>query len=145
MAKGTKELKQRITGVQNIQQITRAMEMVATQKLMRLQLRADAARPFSSKIQEMVERPSPTGSSPRVGTQNSTRILLEHKDLAVLQVDSFALKERRQDGRQERRHETSRSYDHHARPPRGRARAPSQLSTTAEPGELTLETEPEFT
>ncbi|MDG2148228.1 MAG: ATP synthase F1 subunit gamma [Planctomycetota bacterium] len=56
MAKGTKELKQRITGVQNIQQITRAMEMVATQKLMRLQLRADAARPFSSKIQEMVGR-----------------------------------------------------------------------------------------
>ncbi len=56
MAKGTKELKQRITGVKNIQQITRAMEMVATQKLMRLQSRADAARPFSSKIQEMVGR-----------------------------------------------------------------------------------------
>ena len=43
MAKGTKELKQRITGVKNIQQITRAMEMVATQKLKRLQSRADAA------------------------------------------------------------------------------------------------------
>lgn len=56
MAKGTKELKQRITGVKNIQQITRAMEMVATQKLMRLQSRADAARPFSAKIQEMVGR-----------------------------------------------------------------------------------------
>ena len=56
MAKGTKELKQRITGVKNIQQITRAMEMVATQKLMRLQGRADAARPFSAKIQEMVGR-----------------------------------------------------------------------------------------
>jgi len=56
MAKGTKELKQRITGVQNIQQITRAMEMVATQKLKRLQARADAARPFSGKIQQMVGR-----------------------------------------------------------------------------------------
>jgi len=56
MAKGTKELKQRITGVKSIQQITRAMEMVATQKLKRLQNRADAARPFSSKIQEMVAR-----------------------------------------------------------------------------------------
>jgi F-type H+-transporting ATPase subunit gamma len=32
------------------------MEMVATQKLKRLQARADAARPFSSKIQEMVAR-----------------------------------------------------------------------------------------
>ena len=56
MAKGTKELKQRITGVKNIQQITKAMEMVATQKLKRLQNRADAARPYSSKIQEMVGR-----------------------------------------------------------------------------------------
>lgn len=56
MAKGTKELKQRISGVKNIQQITKAMEMVATQKLKRLQSRADAARPFSGKIQEMVGR-----------------------------------------------------------------------------------------
>lgn len=56
MAKGTKELKQRITGVKNIQQITSAMEMVATQKLKRLQGRADAVRPFSTKIQEMVGR-----------------------------------------------------------------------------------------
>jgi F-type H+-transporting ATPase subunit gamma len=56
MAKGTKELKLRISGVKNIQQITRAMEMVATQKLKRLQSRADAARPFSGKIQEMVGR-----------------------------------------------------------------------------------------
>ena len=47
MAKGTKERKRRITGVKNIQQITRAMEMVATQKLKRLQQRAEAARPFT--------------------------------------------------------------------------------------------------
>jgi F-type H+-transporting ATPase subunit gamma len=56
MAKGTKELKRRITGVKNIQQITRAMEMVATQKLKRLQMRAEAARPFSEKVQQMVAR-----------------------------------------------------------------------------------------
>jgi F-type H+-transporting ATPase subunit gamma len=56
MAKGTKELKRRITGVKNIQQITAAMEMVATQKLKRLQQRADAARPFADKIQQMVAR-----------------------------------------------------------------------------------------
>jgi len=54
MAKGTKELKRRITGVKNIRQITKAMEMVATQKLKRLQSRAEAARPFSDKIQQMV-------------------------------------------------------------------------------------------
>jgi F-type H+-transporting ATPase subunit gamma len=56
VAKGTKELKRRITGVKNIQQITKAMEMVATQKLKRLQLRAEAARPFAEKIQQMVGR-----------------------------------------------------------------------------------------
>jgi len=56
MAKGTKELKRRITGVRNIQQITRAMEMVATQKLKRLQMRAEAVRPFSDKIQQLVAR-----------------------------------------------------------------------------------------
>jgi F-type H+-transporting ATPase subunit gamma len=56
MAKGTKELKRRMIGVRNIQQITRAMEMVATQKLKRLQLRAEAARPFAEKIQQMVAR-----------------------------------------------------------------------------------------
>ncbi len=56
MAKGTKELKRRITGVRNIQQITRAMEMVATQKLKRLQSRAEAARPFADRIQQMVAR-----------------------------------------------------------------------------------------
>jgi F-type H+-transporting ATPase subunit gamma len=56
MAKGTKELKRRMIGVRNIQQITRAMEMVATQKLKRLQLRAEAARPFAEKIQELVAR-----------------------------------------------------------------------------------------
>ncbi len=56
MAKGTKELKARITGVQNIQKITSAMEMVATQKLKRLQGRAESARPYAEKIQEMVAR-----------------------------------------------------------------------------------------
>jgi F-type H+-transporting ATPase subunit gamma len=56
MAKGTKELKRRITGVKNIQQITAAMEMVATQKLKRLQQRAEAARPFAEKIQQLVAR-----------------------------------------------------------------------------------------
>lgn len=56
MAKGTKELKERISGVKNIRKITSAMELVATQKLKRLQTRAETARPFSEKIQEMVGR-----------------------------------------------------------------------------------------
>jgi F-type H+-transporting ATPase subunit gamma len=54
MAKGTKELRRRIRGVRNIKQITRAMEMVATTKLKRLQERAAASRPYADKIQEVV-------------------------------------------------------------------------------------------
>lgn len=54
MPKGTKELKARITGVKNIQKITSAMEMVATQKLKRLQNRAESARPYAEKVQQMV-------------------------------------------------------------------------------------------
>jgi len=54
MAKGVKELKQRIRGVKNIAQITSAMEMVATTKLKRLQERASASRPYADKIQGMV-------------------------------------------------------------------------------------------
>jgi len=56
MAKGTKELRQRIKGIRNIKQITRAMEMVATTKLKKLQERADASKPYSDKIQEVVGR-----------------------------------------------------------------------------------------
>jgi len=56
MAKGTKELKERISGVKNIRKITSAMELVATQKLKRLQQRAETARPFAETIQEMVGR-----------------------------------------------------------------------------------------
>jgi F-type H+-transporting ATPase subunit gamma len=56
MAKGIKELNRRIRGVRNIKQITRAMEMVATTKLKKLQDRASASRPYSDKIQEVVGR-----------------------------------------------------------------------------------------
>jgi len=40
--------------VQNTQQITKAMEMVAAAKLRRAQARALAARPYSVKISEML-------------------------------------------------------------------------------------------
>src|SRR5262245_37466544 len=56
MAKGTKELRQRIRGVTNIQQITRAMEMVASTKLKRMQQRADNSRPYALRLQELVMR-----------------------------------------------------------------------------------------
>ncbi|MEE2711705.1 MAG: ATP synthase F1 subunit gamma [Planctomycetota bacterium] len=54
--KGVKELKARIKSVTNIQKITRAMEMVASTKLRRLQDRAMATRPFADRIEAMMRR-----------------------------------------------------------------------------------------
>src|SRR5262245_14033999 len=47
-------LRRRIRSVQNTQQITKAMEMVAAAKLRRAQGRALAARPYAVKISEML-------------------------------------------------------------------------------------------
>ncbi len=47
-------LRRRIRSVQNIQQITKAMEMVAAAKLRRAQARALSARPYAAKITEML-------------------------------------------------------------------------------------------
>ena len=52
---GTKEIKRRIRGVTNIQQITRAMEMVAASRLKRAQSRAEASRPYFSAIKSLME------------------------------------------------------------------------------------------
>lgn len=53
---GIKELRQRITSVGSIKQITRAMEMVATTKLRRFQDRATASRPYAQEIAGLVGR-----------------------------------------------------------------------------------------
>lgn len=51
---GVRELRGRIKSVGNIQQITRAMEMVATTKLRRFQDRAVASRPYTEEISGLV-------------------------------------------------------------------------------------------
>ncbi len=56
MAKGIRELKGRIRGVTNIAKITRAMEMVATTKLKRLQERAEGSKPYAESLRTMVGR-----------------------------------------------------------------------------------------
>jgi F-type H+-transporting ATPase subunit gamma len=85
MAKGTKELKRRIRGVGNIKQITRAMEMVATTKLKRLQGRAAASRPFSDKIQEMVGR---LADMPGMESASPLMEAREVKNAAVIMITS---------------------------------------------------------
>lgn len=51
-----RELRSRIRGVKNIAQITRAMEMVASTKLKRLQERAEGTKPYSESLRSMVGR-----------------------------------------------------------------------------------------
>ncbi|TCS83404.1 ATP synthase F1 subunit gamma [Tepidibacillus fermentans] len=51
---GTREIKRRIRSVQNTQQITKAMKMVAAAKLRRAQERAEASRPYTDKIREVI-------------------------------------------------------------------------------------------
>jgi F-type H+-transporting ATPase subunit gamma len=56
----TRELRNRIRGVKNIQQITRAMEMVAASKLKRAQDLVHAAEPYAEKLRMIM---SEVGSS----------------------------------------------------------------------------------
>lgn len=51
-----REMKQRISGVSNIQQITRAMKMVAGARLRRAESAILALRPFASRLDGMVAR-----------------------------------------------------------------------------------------
>lgn len=54
--KGVKELKSRLGSVGNIRKVTSTMELVATAKLKKLQLRAQATRPYAEAIRTMMGR-----------------------------------------------------------------------------------------
>jgi F-type H+-transporting ATPase subunit gamma len=54
MAKGMREIKRQIKSTQNTKQITKAMEMVYAAKLKKAQRAAEAARPYSDKLKEVV-------------------------------------------------------------------------------------------
>lgn len=56
MAKGVRDYKRRIRSVNNTMQITRAMKMVDAAKLRRAQEKAEASRPYTGKLQEVVAR-----------------------------------------------------------------------------------------
>jgi F-type H+-transporting ATPase subunit gamma len=51
---GGKEIRNKIRSVQNTQKITTAMEMVAASKMRSAQQRMDAARPYASKIRQVI-------------------------------------------------------------------------------------------
>lgn len=50
-----RELRKRIGAAMNIQQITKTMEMVAVARLRKAQARAEQARPYATKMQEMLQ------------------------------------------------------------------------------------------
>lgn len=54
MAKGIREIRRKIKSTKNTRQITKAMKMVAAAKLRRNQERAEAARPYAEKIQDVI-------------------------------------------------------------------------------------------
>ncbi len=62
---GTKEIKRRIRSVISIQQITRAMQMIAVSRLKKAEDRLHSARPFAEKIQEFMETLAPSLGSIR--------------------------------------------------------------------------------
>ncbi|CAH1209724.1 MULTISPECIES: ATP synthase F1 subunit gamma [Paenibacillus] len=69
MARSMRDIKRQIKSVQNTRQITKAMEMVAASKLRKAQEKAEAARPYSQKLKEVV-------SNIAAGTQGVTHPML---------------------------------------------------------------------
>lgn len=74
MAKGMRDIKREIKSKQNMKQITKAMEMVAASKLRRAQEAATAARPYASKLQEVV-------ASIAAGTKDVKHPMLETRPI----------------------------------------------------------------
>jgi F-type H+-transporting ATPase subunit gamma len=81
-----RDLRSRIKSINNIRQITRAMEMVATTKLRRFQDKAVASRPYSREITGLVTR-----MAALLGEETQGRLLFQPgagPKLAVLLVTS---------------------------------------------------------
>jgi F-type H+-transporting ATPase subunit gamma len=54
MAESTRAIRRRIRGIKNIQQITKAMQMVAAVRYARMRSAAENARPYVSRLQEVM-------------------------------------------------------------------------------------------
>lgn len=50
-----KDIRNRIKSIKSIQQVTRAMKMVAAAKLRKAQERMEAARPYTYRIRDVIE------------------------------------------------------------------------------------------
>ncbi|WP_248929373.1 ATP synthase F1 subunit gamma [Paenibacillus hamazuiensis] len=74
MAKGMREIKRQINSKKNTMQITRAMEMVSAAKLRRAQQAAEAARPYSDKMKEVI-------ASIAAGTKGVKHPMLQSREI----------------------------------------------------------------
>ncbi|MEK7432295.1 MAG: ATP synthase F1 subunit gamma [Cyanobacteriota bacterium] len=74
-----KEIKTRIKSVKNIEQITRAMKMVAAAKVRKVQDRVTAFRPYSEKIQEVF-----SNLSSKVAGEDISEPLLLQRDVKTV-------------------------------------------------------------
>jgi F-type H+-transporting ATPase subunit gamma len=61
----TRDIRRRIRGVKNIKQVTRAMNMIASARLRRAQVKAEAARPYAQRISEILQDVQASGISGR--------------------------------------------------------------------------------
>jgi len=63
MAETLKTLRRRVRAISNMQQVTRAMKMVSASKLRRATLTLEAARPYATKLQELLARLAPSAET----------------------------------------------------------------------------------
>lgn len=74
-----KEVKTRIKSVKNIEQITKAMKMVAAAKVRKVQERVTAFRPYSEKIQEIF-----SNLASRISGEDVSEPLLEEREIKTI-------------------------------------------------------------
>lgn len=74
MAKGMRDIKRQINSKKSTMQITRAMEMVSAAKLKRAQDAAEAARPYSDKMKEVI-------ASIAAGTKGVKNPMLQSREI----------------------------------------------------------------
>lgn len=81
---GLKEIKQRIKGVKNIKQITKAMEMVAVNRVRKAEIRMKNGRPYAENISKLLKRLSQGVENKSVFFENKRPV----KKIKILLVSS---------------------------------------------------------
>ena len=81
-----KDIRNRIKSVKSIQQVTKAMKMVAAAKMRRAQENMEQARPYASKLNEMLNSLLPSIDR-KVLNELQTRDSIERKLFVIITAD----------------------------------------------------------